>query len=349
MKRTIAIAGLGAAARNIHLPAYKKLADLDIVGGFDPAAEPGRSSFPTFSSLGEMLERTKPDILAIATPTPTHFEIAKAGLAAGCHIFCEKPFMTNLGEADEIIALSKAASRWAVVNNEFRFMNVHEAAKKMIGSAEFGDLLFVSMHQTFFVTDDTEAGWRGDDLQRTGKDFGPHVFDLCRYFFGEEPLSITARMPKGAKPDGPDYLNLVQLEFSGDRVAHIILDRLSRGRHRYLDIRLDGSASTVETSLGGRVAFGAGITGGTRRPFANLDISMGGRARLYQGEKFRKLASDPLDLFAHATAKLMRAFLDALEAGTTPPCHGEDNRQTLALMLAAYESAATNAAIPLPG
>ncbi len=76
---------------------------------------------------------------------------------------------------------------------------------------------------------------------------------FCRYFFGEEPTSISARMPRGKQPNGPDYLNLIELEFSGDRVAHITLDRLSRGRRRYLDIRLDGEAGSIETSLGGRM------------------------------------------------------------------------------------------------
>lgn len=345
MKRKIALAGLGAAARNIHLPAYAKLADLEVVGGFDPAVEDGAFPFPTFQTLDEMLEKTAPDILSVASPTPSHFDITKAGLLSGCHIFCEKPFMSDLAEADEILALSRQVDRWIVVNNEFRCMNVHAAAKNLIGSPEFGDLQFVTMHQTFFITEETEAGWRGNDPQRTGKEFGPHVLDLCRFFFDEDPHSITARMPRGNDPTGPDYLNLIQLEFSGDRVAHIILDRLSRGPDRYLDIRLNGTKGCIETSLGGRIEVNAGISGGTRRPFANFEVSLGGRARLYNGEKFRKLASDPLDLFPNATAELMRAFLKSLDDGTDPPCHGEDNRRTLALMLAAYESSAQNAPI----
>ncbi|MFZ5610048.1 MAG: Gfo/Idh/MocA family protein [Pseudomonadota bacterium] len=345
MRRKIAIAGLGAAARAIHLPAYKKLAGLEVVGGFDPVARQADFSFPLFASVSEMLEKTTPHILAVVTPTPTHFDLAKAGLLAGCHVFCEKPFMTSLAEADEIISLSQRVKRWVAVNNEFRFMNAHAAAKRMIGGPDFGELLFIAMHQTFYVTEETEAGWRGADMQRTCKDFGPHVFDLCRYFFGEEPRAITARMPKGRHPQGPDYLNLIQLEFSGDRVAHIVLDRLSRGRHRYLDIRLDGSLGTIETSLGGRIALSAGLSG--RRPFAHADISLGGRARLYQGEKFRKIAADPLDLFPHATARLLQAFLNALDEDRPPPCHGADNRKTLALMLAAYESSARNEPIAL--
>ena len=304
-------------------------------------------SFPLFTSASEMLERTKPHILAVVTPPDTHFALTNLGLQAGCHVFCEKPFMSNLHEADVIIGLAGDVGRHVVVNNQFRFMRIHKAAKQMIGKAEFGGLVFLTMHQTFFVTEETEAGWRGETTRRTGMEFGTHVLDLCRYFFGEEPTSISARMPRGRQPNGPDYLNLIELEFSGDRVAHITLDRLSRGRHRYLDIRLDGEAGSIETSLGGRIEIRAGVRAAARRPFFTFDFARGGHARLYRGEKFSTLAREPANVFACATSELMKAFLGALERDETPPCNSDDNRHTLALMLAAYESDAKGKTIAM--
>jgi predicted dehydrogenase len=339
MSYRIAIAGLGRAARRIHLPAYRSIASMEIVGGCDPLARAEEFSFPLFASVPEMLGRTKPHILSVVTPPDSHYALTRLGLGAGCHVFCEKPFMNNLDEADTIVCLSKDVGRQVVVNNQFRFMRIHRAAKQMIGQAEFGDLVFLSMHQTFFVTEETEAGWRGERTQRTAMEFGTHVLDLCRYFFGEEPTSISVRMPRGKHhPKGPDYLNLIQLEFSGDRVAHITLDRLSRGRHRYLDIRLDGEAGCIETSLGGRMEVCAGVRATKRRPFVTFDFAMGGRARFYRGEKFLTLAKEPANVFACATGELVKAFLRALERGETAPCDSVDNRHTLALMLAAYES-----------
>lgn len=334
----IAIAGLGEAAKKIHIPAYSKLSNLEIVGGYDPYATKSEFSFPVYDSLEELLDKTRPDILTVATPTDFHFEQTKLGLESGCHVFCEKPFTVRIEEAEEIIALAKSVDRQVVINQEFRFMNIHKAAKEKINTADFGELLFLTAHQTFFVSDETEAGWRGDDVQRTCKEFGIHVLDLCRYFFDEEPTSIYARFPKGNNPNGPDHLNLIQLEFSGDRVAHITLDRVSKGRHRYLDMRLDGSEATVETSLGGNIELKGGIKGGTRKPYINLDISLGGNAYLYKGETAKKIASDPLDLFPNATSHLLELFLQALDLGEAPPCHAEDNLKTLALMHAAYES-----------
>lgn len=338
MKTTVALAGLGRAARRIHLPAIRRIPELQIAGGCDPAQVSG-FDFPVFRSVEEMLAATTPDLLVVVAPPDAHFDLVRAGLGAGAHVFCEKPFMNSLEEVDAVIDLARASGRRVVVNNQFRFMRIYEAARRAIGTPGFGELLFVEASQTFHTTAETEAGWRGTDPRRTCKDFGTHVLDLCRFFFDEDPFAITARMPRPGGKGGPDYLNLLQLEFSGDRVAHITLDRLSRGPHRYLDLRLDGTAGCIETHFGGGIEFGFGIRGGSRRPFIRADVSMGGTATLYHGERGRKVASEPADTFAAATSRLLRAFLGALETGAVPPCDAHDNRRTLALMLAAYESA----------
>ena len=334
----IAVVGLGSAARRIHLPAIAKISELKVVGGVDPVATASDFDFPVYGSLADLFEAHRPDIVAVVTPPDSHYEIVLQALAAGAHVFCEKPFVLGMEDGREVVKAAREAKRHVVVNNEFRFMNAHETAQGMIGSEAFGDLLFVSMHQTFFVTEDTEQGWRGEAKQRTCFEFGTHALDLCRFFYGEEPHAISARMPKPTNPDGADYLNLIQLEFSGDRVAHITLDRLSRGPHRYLDIRLDGTAACIETRLGGKAEVSFGVRSKTKRPFAQRDLAASASADLFHGEKRRRLTTDPLDLFPHSTAKLLRKMLQAIRNDEQPPCSAEDNLKTLALMLAAYQS-----------
>ena len=336
---SIAVVGLGAAAKNIHLPAMRKISRLQVVGGVDPYAKSDDFSFPVFDTVEDLMKNAAPDIIAIVTPPDSHFSIICESLNAGAHVFCEKPFVLSLDEGRKVIALSKEKDRRVVVNNEFRFMNVHHTAQREIASDRFGSLLFASINQTFFVTNETEAGWRGESVQRTCFEFGTHALDLCRYFFGEEPLTLTARMPKPGAPNGPDYLNLIQLEFSGDRFAHITLDRLSRGPHRYLDIRLDGTMGCIESRIGGLAEIAAGIQGGSRKPYVRLEVTPSASAQIYYDGKSKKLAKDPLDLFPNATAQLLSEMLDALEAGKAPPCDAQDNLHTLALMLAAYASA----------
>ncbi len=263
---TVGIIGLGAAARAIHLPAIRKVAALRVVGGVDPVADAAAFDFPVHRGMADLWAAEVPDIIVVVTPPDSHYALIREALDHGSHVFCEKPFVLSLAEGRAVIEAEARADRHVVVNNEFRFMNVHEAARRSIGTASFGDLLFVSIHQTFLVTEDTEKGWRGASNQRTCFEFGTHALDLCRYFFDEDPWAISARMPKPGRPDGPDYLNLIQLEFSGDRVAHITLDRLSRGPHRYLDTRLDGTEACIETRLGGQAEIAFGIRGEANGP-----------------------------------------------------------------------------------
>ena len=339
MTTRIGIAGLGLAGRTIHVPAYAAMPAVELVGGCDPVAPAHRLPFPVFPSLDELLRATAPDVLVVATPPDSHHDLVREGLEHGCHVLCEKPFVPSLEEAHDLVERARRASRRVAVNQEFRFMNIHLAAKRRLGTAEFGELRFLDAQQTFLTTAHTETGWRGRDRRRTCQEFGTHVLDLCRFFFDDEPTTITARMPGVADGDGRDLLNLIDLEFPGGRLAHLTLDRWSRGRNRYLDLRLDGTTGCVETHIGGDIVLSAGIRGGRRRPFVDLDVALGGYARLYRGERFTRIATDPLRLFVHATRRLMGAFLTALAQRRTPPCDAEDNVRTLGLVLAAYDSA----------
>ena len=331
----VAIVGLGAAARNIHIPALRKIPEARVIGTYDPAQ---RSEFPACGSIEELLE-TKPDVVIIATPPDAHPAIAKAALAAGAHVFCEKPLANSVKEADEIARAAAAAKRHVSVNSEFPYMPQHLAAAREVGSDRFGRLLFVEARQTFLVTPETEAGWRGEDPQRTFKEFGTHAIDICKAYFGERPIGMSARMPRPFSKGAPDYLNLVRLEFSGDRVAQITLDRLTKGRHRYLDTRLVGEKATIETSFGGNADLTIGLRPQGRRPFADLNFHFGGAARIYNGDRHTTLAKAPLDLFPDATARLFRAFLVAIEEGREPPNSIAEARDTLDLIYRAYAEA----------
>lgn len=335
-KVRVAIAGVGRAARVIHIPALKKVAEAEIVGVYDPRQEP--CEFPSFATLDELLG-TRPDLVVIATPPDSHQAIALAALEAGAHVFCEKPLANSVKEADVIAAAAQQAGRQVCVNSEFPFMPMHLAAAREIGSERFGRLLFVEAHQTFVVTPETEAGWRGSDPQRTFKEFGTHVIDLCKTFFGERPIRMSTRMPRPFASGGPDYLNLVRLEFSGDRVAQITLDRLTKGKHRYLDLRLVGEKGTIETSLGGSAEVRLGLRPKGRMPFAEWSMHLGGVARLYHGERFTTLARAPLDLYPDATARLYCAVFEAIANGREPPNSIAEARDTLALIYRAYAEA----------
>ncbi|MGI9036149.1 MAG: Gfo/Idh/MocA family protein [Pyrinomonadaceae bacterium] len=351
----VAIIGLGAASRNIHLPAYKSLAGkVEIVGGCDTDGD-ARKTWREKFGIGEifddplkMIETTAPDIVSICTPPALHVEQTLLALKHNAHVFCEKPLAENLVGATEIIRAAEFANRFVVVNSQFPYMNIHRAAKRMIGSPEFGRLLFLQAWQIFHPSHNTEAGWRGELKRRLCFDFGVHVFELARNFFGDEPMRISAQMPQPQPAQNFDILNLITLEFADGRAASIILNRLSNAPERYLDMRLDGERASIQTSIGGQVRFEAGIHTREKRPFLGLNFIKGGSAVLQNGNKSKIIAKDGINPFASSTAYHFRNFINAIEQGKTPLATAQDNLKTLALVFAAYDSAESHCAIEMP-
>ncbi len=351
--RRLAIIGLGAVTQHIHLPAYRRLADrVTVGGGCDPdpvaRAAAGRSRVPLVTEdPRELLERTKPDLVAVCTPPALHLGHVQLALGAGCDVFCEKPLAPDLAEADAIVAAAERAGRTVVVNNQYPAMRMHRAAKACIGSPEFGRLLYLHAWHTMHPTAQTEAGWRGTLAHRLGFEFGVHVFDLIRFFFGATPSRVTAHMPNPDAARAWDPVNVVAMDFADGRAASMVLDRLSAGPERYLDLRLDGEHGAIHTSLGGQLRLAAGLRTRERRPFLELRVAGGGRAVLQHGARSRVLATDGTNPFAGATARHLADALDALERGAVPRASARDNRQSLALVFAAYRSAESGRAVAM--
>jgi predicted dehydrogenase len=349
----LAIVGLGAVTRNLHLPAYKKLVKkISLVGACD-VREDARASFaklrpsvPVFSDIDEMLATTKPEMVSICSPPSLHRSHCLAALESGCQVFCEKPMVETLTEADEIILAAERAGCHVVVNSQFPFMKIHAAAKACFGRSDFGRLLFLHASQTFRPTPATEANWRAQMERRLGFEFGVHVFELIRFFFEEDPIRIIAHMPNPTHQKS-DVLNIISLEFSGGRSASILLDRLCKGPERYLDLRLDGEFATIQTAIGGELGIQAGLHTRERRPYFTIKLVKGGKAVLQNGNRSRTLAKEGLNPFAQATAVHLSNFIDALARNTTPPGTARDHRKTLALVFAAYDAAAAGCSVEL--
>ncbi len=352
--RRLAVIGLGAATRNIHLPAWHRLRKrLRVVGGADP--DPAARAWatragigPVFADPAALLAGTRPDLVAICTPPELHRLHAEMSLDAGCHVFLEKPAALTLEEIDGVIEASARAGRHVVINNQFPWMRIHAAARAQLETPAFGRLLHLHATHTMHPTPATEAGWRGTMSRRIGIEFGIHVFDLVRFFFGATPTQIYAHQPRPRGAEGSEMILLSILEFADGRSASVVLNRASHGPARYLDLVLDGEHGSIHTSIGGALQVTTGIHPGRKRPFAEVQVAGGGRAVLWCGARSRLLATDPMNPFARATAQHLGDFLTALERGETPRATAATNRDSLALVLAMYESLRIGGPVSVP-
>lgn len=154
-----------------------------------------------------------------------------------------------------------------------------------------------------------------------------------------------AHMPNPKPEMNSDSINIISVEFADGRAASVILNRLSKGPERYLDMRLDGELASIHTSIGGQVGFEAGIHTREKRPFFDFNLVQGGKAVLQNGNRSKVFAKDPINPFASATAHHFGNFIDAIQHDSTPPCTAKENRKTLALVFAAYDAAKTGKSI----
>ncbi|MGE0132840.1 MAG: Gfo/Idh/MocA family protein [Blastocatellales bacterium] len=166
-----------------------------------------------YTDYAEMLQKAPIDAVCVATPDFAHFEPVKAAINAGKHVLCEKPFTTDLGEADELLALSRSKPglklqvafnhRWlASYYHGFTAIRGGAIGKPLAGYARKNDTIWVSTEMIDWAARSTPIHF-----------LGAHDIDLMRWFFGSEPVEVHAYGAKEAlAARGVDTYDLVQAQ-----------------------------------------------------------------------------------------------------------------------------------------
>lgn len=342
----VAVIGLGNAGSTLHLPALTGLPGVEIAGAMDTDAErraQAAATFgvPVFDDFDTMMATARPDVVMIGTPPGSHADYCLRSFAAGAHVLCEKPFVASLAEADQVLAAARAAGRRVALNHEFREMPIFRAVRDAVTDGTTGDLVFAQVWQLMDLPPWAEPGWRGQMLQRTLYEAGVHLVDFLMALFGERPISVEARTSTcGVREGETDAIALVTLEFSRGRLAQITQNRLCKGETQYFEVRADTARASIRASFGGRARLLAGLFRSTR-PTVRLEYGVSGLAWRERAGKREFLARNPKDPGMIATRNVIERTLQAFRDGSEPPASGEAGRDVLAVIAAAYHSAAT--------
>jgi predicted dehydrogenase len=143
-----------------------------------------------YADYRELLAREKPDLVAVAFRHPRgHGEVALAALAAGAHLFIEKPLTETLADADRLVgAVEKGGVRTVVAHNR-RYAADFQQARALVAEDFLGRVREVHIHGK-------------QDLRSGGEDLvvlGTHDFDLLRWCFGD-PLWCSAAVLVDGRP-----------------------------------------------------------------------------------------------------------------------------------------------------
>jgi predicted dehydrogenase len=236
----LAVIGVGAWGVN-HVRAFAKQKACKVVAVCDPSPEarnraqnlaPGSRGV---ASHEEVLADKEIDAVVIATPAITHAEVARQALAAGKHVFVEKPLALSGADAESVVAAAKQAGRTLMVGHLMLYHPAVERVKRMVTDGDLGSVLYLYALRVNLgrLRRDENAMWS----------LAPHDISIICHLLGEEPVSVSARggcyLQKGVED-----VVFVSLRFKSGVLAQIQLSWLDPRKERRLTIV--GSRKMVE-------------------------------------------------------------------------------------------------------
>src|SRR5579871_1679771 len=158
------------------------LCDLNVA-----ARKRAHKDFPQVEIVSDPSEvLTSPDIDAVAVGTPgwTHYELAKAALENGKHVFVEKPFTSNSAQAQELIEIAARKKLTIMVDHTFLFTGAVKKIRELIDSGVLGDLYYYDSLRVNLglFQHDVSVIW----------DLAPHDLSIMDYLIKGEPEAVVA-------------------------------------------------------------------------------------------------------------------------------------------------------------
>jgi len=277
-----------------------------------------------YTDYTEMLAKAAIDAVCVATPDFAHYEPVKAAIEAGRHILCEKPFTTDLREADELLALlgSKPGLKLQVAFNHRWLASYYHGFAQIRGGAIGRPLAgYARKNDTIWVSTEM-INWAG---QSTPIHFlGAHDIDLMRWFFGSEPVEVHAYGAKEALvARGIDTYDLIQAQVKFADGAFATIESAW--------IYPDSFPSIVDSFV--EVVGSSGHLHFDRK---RESIEMSTEKRFTYPKVF--LTSEVFGKLRGAFVECLSDFLDAIISDTEPKVTAFDGRQVTAVLDAVTRS-----------
>lgn len=299
----IGVVGAGRWGRNV-VRTCEKLGVLDSVCEANEAALSAVAmDYPHVNlefDIGSLLERDI-DAVAIAAPPVVHAELALRAIAAGKHVFVEKPLAMTVDDAAAVVHAARAQQVTLFVGHVLLY---HPAVQRMLGlvrEGAIGEVRHVRSRRLSWGTlRSNENVWWS---------FAPHDVALMLEVFGEAPLAVTGASSAFVQAQIADFA-YADLTFTRRRSAHIETSWLDPDKSSRLDVFGEtGVLRLIDSREGASLTL---TPCGTR--YDDFD-----RPQLWRDEP-RAVAFTP----AEPLAAEIRAFIDAVENSTHPITDGEN-------------------------
>ena len=207
---------------------------------------------------GEQAQEHPVDLVTVATPNSTHFEITKAFLEGGFHVLCEKPMTMTIAEGEEIVNVSHATGRICAVNYGYSGYSLVRHMKAMVARGDIGKVRLVNTefahghHADAKDVDNPRVRWRYDPSQAGVSaqfaDCGIHALHMASFITGQEVTKLSADTVSCIEVRELEDDAMVNFRMDGGAVGRLWTSSIAIGRQHGLGIQVFGEKGGLRWS-----------------------------------------------------------------------------------------------------
>lgn len=199
---------------------------------------------------GERGRDDRIDLVTVATPNATHFEITKAFLEAGFNVLCEKPMTMTVEEGEEIVKVAEKTGKICAVNYCYSAYPMVRQARAMVRKGELGRVRLVvtnfshGHHGDATDADNPRVRWRYDPemagVSGQFADCGIHALHMASFICDDEVVRLSADFASTIPSRVLEDDAMVNFRLSGGAVGRLWTSSVAIGRQHGFDIQIFG-------------------------------------------------------------------------------------------------------------
>lgn len=231
--------------------------------GRDYGVRLGLDTDRAYGSWLDMLEGEKSrddrvDLVTVATPNATHFDITRAFLENGFHVLCEKPMTMTVEEGEEIVKIAKSTGQICAVNYGYSGYSLVRHMKAMVARGDIGKVRLVvaefahGHHADASDADNPRVRWRYDPEQAGVSaqfaDCGIHAMHMASFVTGQDVTKLSADCVSCIDVRTLEDDAMVNFRMNGGAVGRLWTSSIAIGRQHGLTIKVYGETGGLSWS-----------------------------------------------------------------------------------------------------
>ena len=207
---------------------------------------------------GERGRDDRVDLVTVATPNATHYEITKAFLEAGFHVLCEKPMTMTVEEGEDLVRVAKTTGRICAVNYGYTGYSLVRHMRAMVARGDLGRVRLVKAefahghHADAADADNPRVRWRYDPAQAGVSaqfaDCGIHALHMASFVTGQEVEKLSADCVSCIESRELEDDAMVNFRMDGGAVGRLWTSSVAIGRQHGLTIQVFGETGGLRWS-----------------------------------------------------------------------------------------------------